>query len=206
MGDEEWRQVVGFEGLYSVSNHGGVRSEPHVTTTISGRTRRCQGIRLSPAIVTGYFSVTLSKGGRLFPRMIHRLVAEAFIGERPPKHHINHLDGVKTNNHPSNLEYVTPADNVRHASMMGLRPSGDNHWTRRTPDKVARGDKSWSRLHMDRMARGEGSSNAKLTSDMVVAIRAQRSAGASLGVIGRLFGIHKSTVAQICERRSWRHV
>ena len=45
---------------------------------------------------------------------IHSLVANFILGERPKDYVVNHKDGVKTNNRPSNLEYVTIAENIRH--------------------------------------------------------------------------------------------
>lgn len=54
-------------------------------------------------------------------KLVHCLVAEAFLGPRPSGHEINHLDGDKGRAHANNLEYVTPAENMRHAYKMGLR-------------------------------------------------------------------------------------
>ena len=51
---------------------------------------------------------------------IHSLVANFILGERPKDYVVNHKDGVKTNNRPSNLEYVTIAENIRHAIETGL--------------------------------------------------------------------------------------
>jgi len=56
---------------------------------------------------------------------IHRLVAKCYLGEQPSGICVNHKDGVKANNHPSNLEYVTIAENVRHAVRMGLHVAAD---------------------------------------------------------------------------------
>lgn len=64
------------------------------------------------------------------PEFIHRLVAETFIPNDDPvyKKDVNHIDGNKTNNNVSNLEWVSRSDNVRHAYELGLnRPSGGGH-------------------------------------------------------------------------------
>jgi len=51
---------------------------------------------------------------------IHQLIAELFHGKRPSNLVVNHKDGVKTNNHPDNLEYVSIAENIHHAIKNGL--------------------------------------------------------------------------------------
>ena len=62
----------------------------------------------------GYYSVKIGKN----KKQAHRLVAEAFFG--PSDLQVNHKDGIKTHNRPSNLEYVTQLENAQHASRTGL--------------------------------------------------------------------------------------
>lgn len=107
---ETWRPVVGFEGFYSVSDHGRVRRDIRGKRTHAGRM-----ISLVPTSAE-YFNVTLTKpGGTRMCRYVHQLVANAFHGPCPPKHEVNHKDGNRVNNRPANLEYVTHSENVRHA-------------------------------------------------------------------------------------------
>lgn len=74
-----------------------------------------------PCGAAGYPLVNLYMGKRTRSlHTVHSLVAEAFIGSRPLNHEINHKDGCKTNNHVSNLEYVIPSENIRHAFTTGL--------------------------------------------------------------------------------------
>ena len=110
---EEWRPVVGFDGLYEVSTHGVVRRV--------GRARGTAGGPLKTHIGNhGYPSVTLCKNCVRSERLIHRLVAESFIGECPPGMDVNHKDGNKLNSNATNLEYVSKRDNSRHAARSGL--------------------------------------------------------------------------------------
>ena len=81
----------------------------------------------TPCGTVGYPLVSLYIGkGKRTLHTVHSLVAEVFIGSRPANHEINHKDGCKTNNHVSNLEYVIPSDNIRHAFEIGLAPTTSN--------------------------------------------------------------------------------
>jgi hypothetical protein len=66
---------------------------------------------------SGYHQIS-AKGKTWF---VHRLVWEAFNGEIPKGFQINHIDGVKSNNCLSNLELVTPLENIQHAFALGLK-------------------------------------------------------------------------------------
>lgn len=68
----------------------------------------------------GYPSVELAIDGTYPCFYVHRLVLEAFSDEEHDTLQVNHIDGVKTNNFRSNLEWVTPSENMRHARSMGL--------------------------------------------------------------------------------------
>jgi|DEB0MinimDraft_10_1074344.scaffolds.fasta_scaffold95209_1 hypothetical protein len=75
---------------------------------------------LRPCIKNGYEAVSLWMDGKQYPRYVHRLVAEAFISDCS-EFAINHIDGIKTNNHIDNLEIVTYSENQHHAYKTGLR-------------------------------------------------------------------------------------
>lgn len=112
---EKWVPVVGFVGLYEVSDCGRVRTLHKV-----GRACR-NGILEQTANKKGYLRVGLTIGGERKARLVHNLVVEAFIGPRPsPDHECNHKDGVKTNNLVGNLEWLTRIQNNAHARAMGL--------------------------------------------------------------------------------------
>lgn len=106
---EEWRPVVGYESRYMVSNEGRVLSLLFNTF---------KSLRLDRH---GYPAVNITENGKRWKKSVHRLVADAFCEKRgDDANQVNHLDGVKTNNHASNLEWVTGKENTAHSIRTGL--------------------------------------------------------------------------------------
>lgn len=103
---EEWKPVVGFEGLYEVSNHGNVRS-----IQFHGK-KRIKLMTLTP-VKAGYLQVKLRDWENKVESkyMVHRLVAQAFIPNPDNLPHIDHIDTITSNNKVSNLRWVTPLEN-----------------------------------------------------------------------------------------------
>ena len=98
---EEWRPVVGYEGLYEVSNTGQVRSlDKYDSLGVFWI-----GKLLSKLKVGGYFMVKLRKDGIQKMCLIHRLVAQSFIPNPLNLPQVNHKDEDKTNNMVDNLEW-----------------------------------------------------------------------------------------------------
>ena len=120
----EWRDVVGYEGLYSVSNTGLVKSIERKRWNGVGLQTVTEKI-LKPYIQnSGYEMVSLWMNNRGKSLLVHRIVASAFLGSQPQMD-VNHKDGCKTNNVLSNLEWTTRKINVNHAFKRGL--ASNNH-------------------------------------------------------------------------------
>lgn len=68
----------------------------------------------------GYKFVTLSIKGQKVYKMVHQLVAEAYVPNPDNKPFVNHKDGNPANNHYSNLEWSTNKENIQHAFSIGL--------------------------------------------------------------------------------------
>ena len=118
---EIWKDVDGYSGLYQVSNFGNVKSLSKHVPCKSGKTRKLPEKILKPAKTdSGYFVVCLSKNKISKHYKIHRLVASAFIENKERKKCVNHIDGDKTNNNVSNLEWCTYSENMKHAFSNGL--------------------------------------------------------------------------------------
>lgn len=109
--NEEWREIKGYEGLYSVSNLGRVSSLERVITTKRGVNRFVPARVLIPIKKNDYLAVNLSKNGDTKCLVIHRLVAEAFIPNPDNKPCIDHEDTDKFNNRVENLRWATYSEN-----------------------------------------------------------------------------------------------
>lgn len=121
--DEEWCPVVGFEGIYEVSNYGDVRSLDRVVERDgpTGNFRK-DGQTLTQFVTPkGYCRVQLQAGSRCRHAMVHVLVAESFIPNPDDKPEVNHKDGNKANNRVGNLEWATESENLIHAYETGIK-------------------------------------------------------------------------------------
>lgn len=110
---EIWKDVVGYEGYYQVSNIGNVRSCERVTS--HGRIRKAQNMKIHKTNA-GYFRVQLCKNGIRKKYHVHRLVALSFVDNPLNKPDVNHIDEDKTNNFVGNLEWCTAKENVNHGN------------------------------------------------------------------------------------------
>lgn len=116
---EEWRPVVGYEGRYSVSSLGRVKSLERQVRVGHGATRTVRERILRPGPkASGHLSVALGKGAS---NDVHVLVAAAFLGPRPAGHDVRHLDDDPTNNRRENLAYGTRRDNIQDAVRNGSK-------------------------------------------------------------------------------------
>lgn len=117
MKKEIWRNVVGYEGIYEVSDLGRVRTSKTKTTY-----SKKHGVRhwkqriLKPKICKrGDSRVSLWKDGKEKTFLVHRLVAMAFLPNPKNKKTVNHIDGDPINNQLENLEWATYEENNNHA-------------------------------------------------------------------------------------------
>jgi len=106
---EVWLPVVGYEGLYDVSDLGMIRS-----------VRRNNKLLKRYICKSGYYEVGLTVNNKVRTLRVHRLVAKAHIENPHNFQVVNHKDGNKLNSAKSNLEWCTSSYNVKHAYAIGL--------------------------------------------------------------------------------------
>lgn len=119
-----WKDIDGYDGKYQISSSGEVRS---FSRWGNGRILK-GGMCGNPG---PYRCVCLIKKCRSDKKMyyIHRLVALHFLDNPDNKPEVNHIDGNTLNNDVSNLEWCTRAENVSHASKMGVYTKAQKYHT-----------------------------------------------------------------------------
>lgn len=168
--EEIWKDIVGYEGFYQISNLGNVKS----LSRINSQTE----IILKFGFNGDYNTVVLMKDKKPRTFRIHRLVALHFIPNPQIKPQVNHKDGVKTNNCVYNLEWNTLSENRLHAYRTGLQ----------------------------KPTIGENVKTHKLTEKNVREIRRLKLTGASNVHISEILKINYSTLRDVVNNVSWKHV
>jgi hypothetical protein len=177
---EIWKPVVGFEGLYEISNKGRVKSLDR--TEICERFKfgkwdkhsrvRPGGFVSIGSSRTGYAKLNLWKSGKMYTRFLHILLLEAFVGRRRKNQETRHLNGRRNDNRLINLVWGTHRENVA--------------------DSIRHG--TWVHGTMG---------NARLTE---ADVRKIRNARGTQRAIAEQFGVSQSTIWQIKSGNAWKHV
>ena len=118
MGEEAWKPIKDYEGLYEISNLGRVKSLNYRNT---GKEKVLKNIECS----NGYLMVNLTKNGKQKSFYVHRLVAETFIPNPEDKPCIDHINTIRTDNRVSNLRWVTQKENCN--NELSKKKYSENH-------------------------------------------------------------------------------
>lgn len=162
LGQLEYRDVAGFPG-YKVGSDGSVWSSRKWNGNPKGAPKR-----LSPGKDSdGYLQVTLYLNRKMFPRKVHRIVLEAFVGLRPKGWQCLHGIGGKTDNSLGNIRWGTPKENREDMRRDGTDFCGERH------------------------------PRSKLSYGEIIQIRLLHKAGASPNSIARGFGVTAGWVRMI---------
>ncbi len=111
---EKWVDIIGYEGLYKISNYGNVSSS---RSGNGGQQEWC--VMSIKSRSDSYACVVLSKDKKRKHFLVHRLVACHFIQKTDGKEYVNHKDSNPSNNTVSNLEWCTLSENIQHSKKVG---------------------------------------------------------------------------------------
>lgn len=117
---ELWKPIVGYEGIYECSSLGNIRVLERRTLDKKGviqvfKPKKLKLINQS----NGYLKINLIKDGIQKTKLVHRLIAQSFLGDSDKT--VNHINGIKTDNRIENLEWVTLSENHIKAFEIGLK-------------------------------------------------------------------------------------
>ena len=173
---EEWRSVLGFEGYYTVSSLGRVRSEPRRVIRSDGRPRTIPGLILKHRIGdVGYPIVGIHRDGTGTTVRVHRLVLETFVGPCPEGMECLHANNDKLDARLVNIRWGTRAENTEQMRDDGLAQAALGAGTAKKLD--------WADLHL---------------------ILCDLAAGQTQQAIANRYGIVRQTVSKIARGEYWR--
>lgn len=172
--------IVGYEGLYSVSNLGMIYSHK--------KYKHCGKFLKQHKRKDGYLEVGLYKNKKRKTFSVHRLVGEAFVVNASGKPEINHKDGDKSNNMHTNLEWVTSSENQVHAIKNGLQTFSEKHRAvaAETCRKNGKKNKGKPNLKLRKLTMGDALSIRRLHVD-----------GVSMRKLAEKFNVDKGTISSI---------
>lgn len=178
---EIWKDVFGYENAYQISNLGRLKSlERKVKTKGDAfRVKKEKTVKLKFNRFNGYLFHQLSINGIKKNFHIHRLVALAFIPKIENKPEVNHIDGNKSNNHISNLEWCTKSENMSHSYKTNLH----------------------------KPTKGSINGMAKLTEEIVFQIKNEyHNEGVTVRSLAISHNVADSCISRIVHGKRWPHV
>jgi hypothetical protein len=160
---EIWKDIPDYEDLYEASNLGIIRSKDAIVWNgFKHHLRKGRILKINYSGAMKYGSVTLSKKSKLKTFRVHVLILKTFVGERPSKLQIGHLDGNPQNNCLANLAYITAKQNMHQSYKdSGLGPNRNKLEKKITYNGQTMNMRDWSKslggkynLVSDRLRRG----------------------------------------------------
>jgi hypothetical protein len=174
--EEIWKPILGYEGYYEISNTGRVKCLPRKG---SGCKNYVYFKKITPPKDNVHYpTFSLNVGGKSKSLMLHRVLAIHFIQNPENKLQVNHIDGNKSNNDLSNLEWVSPSENIYHGLSLGIMNT----------------------------AKGVDKPHARFTENDVRNIKTRLINGDIGSHIAKDYGVHKGLIYYIKNGRTWKHI
>lgn len=177
---EEWKYIEGTDNVYMVSSFGRVKSVERYIVKKDGYTYHMREKFFKGQNNKGYDYIGIKHNNKVKTFPIHRLVATAFVDNYKNYRCVNHIDGVKLNNHAYNLEWCTHAQNNAHARSTGL-------YNRK----------------IESYLRGQNHPMAKLDATQVIVIIQCLKEGLTQQRISDYFKVNRSTIGYIKRGKLW---
>ncbi|MEY3419854.1 MAG: hypothetical protein RIR48_134 [Bacteroidota bacterium] len=176
---EVWKDVIGYEGYYQVSNLGRIKSLERKRIGLKDQKIRIykELILKQKLNIHGYFEVCLYLKNSSKYHKSHRIICQAFLPNPENKPQVNHKNGVKTDNRLENLEWATSSENTKHSFDNGFQ-------------KPSLGEKNGHSILNEKDVLMIRSGQLKMT---------QRQ-------MASFFNVKPSTINCIIKRRNWKHI
>lgn len=168
----KWKPIKTYEDIYEISSTGIIR---RIKSTTCGNAGMVKSTYVNKK--WGYKYAVLYKDGKPKAFRVSRLVAIAFIPNIFNKEQVNHINGIKTDDNVTNLEWNTRSENQKHAIRIGLRS-----------------------------AKGIKNSQSKLTEKDIINIKELKKIGFTQNEIATKFNISQSNVSVILSMKTWKHL
>lgn len=175
---EVWVPVSGYEGLYSISNLGNLRSEEKKVFRRNGIVCNQPQQLMHPSSGKSKYLTVRLKGtdGAYLTHYVHTLVLENFVSPRPDGMEACHCDGNRQNNAATNLRWDTRSGNHKDKNLHGTGTVGESH------------------------------PGAKLSDELVRKMRSMRADGLTVRQIARDFSVSVMTASRAISGKSWSHI
>ena len=188
---EVWKDILGYEGLYQVSNYGRIKSFIKYRGTDE---RILKQIKMN----TGYFCINLSKNIISKPKQVHRLVFETFIGKIPENYDVHHVNEDKENNNLYNFKLMSEKEHRSLHKKGENNPLFGKHHSIKTKMKMSKPRSEETKMKMSKSKKGENNPNFKISNQKIIDIQIDIESGDYAQTeMAKKHGVGQTTISRI---------